>query len=65
MFYRVLYFVGGIAFIGLGYDVLIEGGWWSTKGGIFIEYGENEWAYRSFKNCYRDFFSHLLGHWPI
>ena len=40
MFNRILYFIGGIAFIGLGYEVLVYGGWRSVKSGIFIYYDE-------------------------
>ena len=40
MFNRSMYFIGGCAFIGLGYEVLTHGGWWSVKSGIFIYYDE-------------------------
>ncbi len=40
MSYRLLYMIGGLSFIGLGYQVLHSGGWWSFKINTFIDFGE-------------------------
>ena len=38
MFNRVLFFVGGVSFCGLGYQIITKGGWRSLKTGIYIYY---------------------------
>ena len=35
---RILCFLGGISFCGLGYQIFTKGGWWSVYDGIFIDY---------------------------
>lgn len=39
MFYKLLYLIGGISSIGLGYKVLTQGGWWSVKSEAYISFG--------------------------
>ncbi|HID69233.1 MAG TPA: hypothetical protein EYP35_01955 [Desulfobacterales bacterium] len=35
---RVMFFLGGVSFIGLGYQTITQGGWWSPYDSIYINY---------------------------
>ena len=48
---RFLYFIGGVSFCGLGYKVYTEGGWWSTRHGMYIDFNDIQKTMGIFMIC--------------
>ena len=39
---RILSFLSGLLFCGMGFQIYTQGGWWSPRGSMYISYGETK-----------------------
>jgi hypothetical protein len=39
---RFLSFLSGLLFCGMGFQIYIQGGWWSPRGNMYIGYGDTK-----------------------